>query len=223
MPDTKLTWFNIKEHFRKCALIYIILIIVALVGTDLIWTTTAPRVPDEQKVLVYLADQLTHAEALNGLAADMLEKTRAVDETLQEVSFENLVFADPATDYTGVVVLMARLAAGEGDAFLASQAAMDALVNSGGCQPLDEYYEAGFMKDSGLEPYYATLTNEETGESRTFLAGFKVDTLDALMDMQAFYNEGAYLAVALNSTNLETTLKALEIMVADLEGGLPGA
>ena len=223
MPDTKLTWFNIKEHFRKCALIYIILIIVALVGTDLIWTTTAPRVPDEQKVLVYLADQLTHAEALNGLAADMLEKTRAVDETLQEVSFENLVFADPATDYTGVVVLMARLAAGEGDAFLASQAAMDALVNSGGSQPLDEYYEAGFMKDSGLEPYYATLTNEETGESRTFLAGFKVDTLDALMDIQAFYNEGAYLAVALNSTNLETTLKALEIMVADLEGGLPGA
>ena len=56
MPDTKLTWFNIKEHIRKFLWVYIAVIAATLVAGNLLWISTAPRVPEEQRVLIYMAD-----------------------------------------------------------------------------------------------------------------------------------------------------------------------
>ena len=42
------------------------------------------------------------------------------------------------------------------------------------------------------------------------------DGVDALMDMKAFNNRGAYLCLAAGGTNPETTMKVLEIMIDDL-------
>ena len=52
MPDTKLTWFNIKEHIRKFLWVYIAVIAATLVAGNLLWISTAPRVPEEQRVLI---------------------------------------------------------------------------------------------------------------------------------------------------------------------------
>ena len=52
MPDTRLTWFNVKEHLRKFIWVYIVVIVVSLVVGDLLWTTTAPRTPEDQRVLI---------------------------------------------------------------------------------------------------------------------------------------------------------------------------
>ena len=216
MPDTRLTWQNIREHLRKFGWLYVVVAAVALLAGRLLWISTEPRVPEDQRVLIYLADQWSNPEALQDIADDALSKVQAEDDSVREVSFEGLLFADPRSDYTGVMVLMTRLAVGEGDVFLANQNAMDALVKSGACLPLDEYWDRGWLNDSGLEPYYATLTDEETGETTTLLAGLKLDTLDALAARQAFNNRGAYLALALNGQNIESSLKAVEYIVEDL-------
>ena len=215
MPDTRLTWFNIKEHFRKYIWVYVVVIVAALVTGDLLWTTTTPQLPEEQRVLIYLANPWSSVDPLAPIAEDALNAVKQVDDTLEEVSFETLMFSEQ--DYTGTMLLMTRLAAGEGDAFFAGQEAMNALATSGACLPLDEYYEKGWLADSGLEPYYATVTDEETGESATHLAGFRLDSLTALADLEAFDNQGAYLVVMSNSTNLDTTMKVLETIVDDLK------
>ncbi len=222
MPDTKFTFRALREHIRKFLWLYIIGVAVSLVLTSLLWTTTRPRVPNEQNVIVYLTDSYADNEPLAPVARDMLEKTQAFDETLREVEFQNLMFTDQ--DYASMMLLMTRLAVGEGDAFLASQAAMDQLGRSGALEPLDDYVAAGWLSEYALEPYSVTLSDEETGESTTYLAGLRLDSVGALKKMGAFNNEGAFLCVANNGGNVETTMKALEIMLKDLtEGNYAGA
>lgn len=216
MPDTKLTWANLRENLRKYAVIYIVAVALTLVLTNLIWTSTAPRVPAEEQVLIYMANNYSNPDPLDGIAAEILERTQAEDPTLREVEFQSLLYTG-AEDYTSVMLMMTRLAVGEGDAFLCSESAMGTLVGSGAALALDDYYAGGWLADSGLEPYYATVEDEEAGTSETFLAGFRIDGLTALSDMGAFDNAGAYLAVASNGTNTDTTLRAVAHMVEALE------
>ena len=216
MPDTKLTWSNLREHLRRNAAVYLVLIVAAAVLTNLLWTTTTPRTPEANRVLIYLADIYSNTAPLKALEEELLAREQAVDPTLEEVSFESLTFADPEENYTGPMVLMARLIAGEGDLFLASENAMEALIDSQACLPLDEYLADGWMADTGLEPRYADIKDPETGKTTRILAGLRVDSLTALWDMQAFRNEGACLCVAANSTNLETSMQVAEAMVKAL-------
>lgn len=216
MPDTSLTWNNLKDHFRRYAAAYLVLMIAAAVSANLLWTTTTPRTPEENRVLIYLADAFSQTEPLKPLEARLLEQGQAVDPELREVAFESLLYADPQENYTGPILLMARLAAGEGDVFLAGAEAVKALAQSGACLPLDDYYADGWMADTGLEPWYAEVEDPETGEVARVLEGFKLDPLTALWDEGAFRNEGAYLCVAVNSTNLETSMEVAELMVKDL-------
>ncbi|MBR0366908.1 MAG: hypothetical protein IJH86_00760 [Clostridia bacterium] len=217
MPDTRLTWYNLREHLRKFCLIYAVIIAVALVLGNLLWIATEPRVPENERILIYMADEWSNPEPLDAVAADVLKKLQSEDDTLREVAFESLMFADPAREYTGVMVLMTRLAVGEGDIFLANENAMEALVNAGACLPLDDHWAAGWLNDGGLEPYYATVTDQETGESATLLAGLRLDSLTALRQMEAFDNEGAFLVIAANGENIEASLRAAEYLVEDLK------
>lgn len=224
MPDTRLTWSNLREHLRKLGWVYLVAVGIALLAGRLTWIATTPRIPEEARVLIYMADQYSDPDPLDDIAADALRRAQAEDDTLREVRFESLLYADPDVDYTGVMVLMTRLAVGEGDVFLASPDAMESLVNAGACLPLDDYWAAGWLRESGLEPYYAEVTDPDTGETETLLAGIRLDGLDALRERGAFNNEGAFLAIAVNGTNVETSMRVAEIVVEDLKkGGLEDA
>ena len=214
MPDTKFSWRGLREHLRKYFWIYLVAIGLSLVGTSLLWTTTRPRVPNEQNVIVFMADAYSNSIPLEDVARDMLERTKEFDDTLMEVEFQSLQYSDQ--DYSGPMLLMTRLAVGEGDAFLASQVVMDSLVQSDALVRLDESVAGGWLAEYPLEPYYATVVDEETGESETYLAGLRLDEVDVLASIGAFNNEGAFLCVAGNDGNVETTMKALEYMMEDL-------
>lgn len=211
MPDTHLTWFNIKEHIRKFFLVYVAVVAAVLVAGNLLWISTTPRVPEDQRVLIYMADEWSSPDPLNDIASQVLAKVQAEDDSIREVAFESLLFADPGRDYTGMMVLMTRLAVGEGDLFLANQNVMDALVKSGACLPLDDYWSDGWLSD--MPPCYAEITDDETGETTTILAGLRLDGLGALRSMNAFNNEGAYLVVARNGQNIDASLLAAKYLV----------
>ena len=215
MPDTKFSFAALKEHLRRYLWIYIVGIAICLVGTSLLWTTTAPRPTLEETVTIFLADTYSNPAPLEGIAQSALEQTQPFDENLKVVEFQNLQYSED--DYTSSMLLMTRLAVGEGDAFFASQSAMDALVQSEVLLALDDAVAKGWLGELGLEPYYATYSDEESGESYTFLAGLKLDSVMALQQMGVFYNENAYLCVATNGGNVETTMKALEYVMTELK------
>lgn len=210
MPDTRFSWRGLREHLRKFLWVYLVGIALCLAGTHLLWTVTRPRLSNEQVVTVIMADSYSNPAPLDDVAAEMLARTQPFDERLKDVAFESMMYSD---DYTSRMVLVTRLAVGEGDAFLASQAAMDALATSDALLPLDESVAAGWLGAYGLEPYYATVQDDQTGEETTFLAGLRIDPLTALIYRGAFNNQDAFLCVANNGGNVETTMKALETMV----------
>ena len=218
MPETRFSGRALREHLRRYLWIYVTGIIVCLLGTSVLWTMTRPRPTNAQTVTIYLMDAYANPEPLEGVAADVLARTQPFDEALQTVEFQPLLYIED--DYNSGMLLMTRLAVGEGDAFLTGQAGIDALVNSQVLLPLDDYVAAGWPGDFGLEPYYATYEDEETGVATTFLAGLRLDSVRFLSEQGAFINEGAFLCVASNGGNVETTMKALEFMLQDMtEGG----
>lgn len=216
MPDTKFSWPMLKEHLRRYLWIYLIGIAVCLVGTNLLWTTTRPRPSNEESVIVYLLDGYANAEALDGIAADMLAQGRARDERLQQVEFQWLQYTGEEGDYTGSMLLMTRLAVGEGDAFIASEAGMASLAQSGSLLPLDDIVAGGWLSEYNLEPYYAEIAEEEGGEPHRYLAGLRLDGMEALARMGAMNNEGATLCLSVSSQNPDTVKYALEVMLGDL-------
>ena len=121
MPDTRFSWRALLEHLRKFGAIYLIGIAVCLFGTNLLWTMTAPTIPPEQSVIVYLAAGYSNPEPLSGIASEMLTETQKMDNTLRSVEFQSLQYIESEMDYTGPMTLLARLSVGEGDAFLASR------------------------------------------------------------------------------------------------------
>ena len=219
MPDTRFSWRGLRDHIRKYFWIYLVGIAVCLIGTNLLWTTTRPRPENRETVSVYMADAYSNPDPLAPVAAKMLEVCKAEDETLKEVSFESLMYTED--DYNSNILLMTRLTVGEVDAFFASQAAMDALISSDILVRLDEYVKDGWLSEYGLEPFYATVEDDETGERETFLAGLKLDSVTALAQMGAFNSQGAYLCVTQNGENIETTMKALEVMMKELMAWQP--
>lgn len=216
MPITKFSWPALKEHIRKFSWLYIVLIIISLFLSNLLWSMTRPRTPAEQQVLIYLASAISNPEMLDDMAQEMLTEGQAFDETLESVEFQSLMFANPETDYTSAMVLMARLSTGDADAFIATEDAMVTITSMDAALDLEEYMADGWLAESGLEGITVTIPNEETGESKTLIAALKLDSLDALKQRGAMENENAYLLIAPNSTNLETTMKTIEIMVEKL-------
>ena len=214
MPDTKFSWPALREHIRRYLWVYLIGIVVCLAATRLLWTMTRPHYANGEVVAVYMADRYSDPDPLSDVAAHALEQTRPFDETLKEVRFESLMYNEQ--DYTSSMLLLTRLAVGECDAFFASQAAMDALVSSEALVPLDDYVAAGWLGGLGLEPYYAARENEDGSAGASYLAGLRLDSVNALVQRQAFENEGAFLCVANNGGNVETTMKALETIMTDL-------
>lgn len=214
MPDTKFSWRGLREHLRKYLWVYLVGVALCLVGTNLLWTTTQPRAENDETVNIYMADAWSNPEPLADVAADMLARTQPFDEKLKEVAFQSLMFTEG--DYNSNILLITRLAVGEADAFLASPAAMEALATSQALEPLDDYVAKGWLSEYGLEPHYVTLEDEETGAQTTYLAALQIDSLTALADRGAFFNEGAFLCVTGNGGNTETTMKAIEFMLEDL-------
>lgn len=215
MPQFGITLFRLKEHFRKSWPIYIIGCVVCALFSNIIFTSTTPQTPIEREVLIYLADSYTETTALDHVAADMLTYGQETDETLEEVVFEHLSYGDPETDMYGAMILASRLALQEGDAFIASSYALDALLKNEVYLPLDDYLADGWLADLDLEPVMHTST--ETGE--THVAALRLDNVSALAELGAINNDGAVLMIMWNSTNLDTTMNVVEHMIRGLVEG----
>jgi len=214
MPDTRFSWRFLREHLRKYLWLYLLGIALGLLGAELLWTMTRPQIPNQASVNIYLAAEYSNPEPLEALAPDILSRVQADDPAIRQVAFESLMYNDQL--YTSNMLLVTRLAVGECDAFLASPQAMEALTTSDALTPLDDALAAGWMGRFGLEPYVVTTEDEESGESRTWTAGLRLDTLDALAQMGAFDNRGAFLCVTGSGGNEAAAMKALEYLVGDL-------
>lgn len=215
MPYSGFSFFRLKEHFRKFWAIYIAGCVICGCLSSIVFTSTTPQTPIEQEVLVYLVDSYTDYTKLDHVAADMLEYGQSVDETLLEIVFEPIQYTDPETDYYSSMILVTRLALGEGDAYIANSYSQPQLLGTEAYLPLEDYLADGWLE--GLEFETISHTSEETGE--THIAGIRLDNFPALAELGAINHNGAVLMIACNSTNVETTMEVIEHMMIGLSEG----
>lgn len=216
MPDTRLTLENLRAHLRRYGLVYIVAVAAALILSNLLWTVTAPRVAENRRIVILLADAWTDDQPLRPLTEALLSAAQSVDPDMETVEFESLIFSDPEADYTGPMVLMTRLATGEGDIFLAGPGAMATLVQAGACLDLREIRAAGHL--TGLEPCIVDSTDPETGAVTRQVAGLHLDTLRALEDMGVMEAAGACLALSANSPKTEAAVAVAQALIDALSG-----
>ena len=216
MPHKGLSLFRLKEHIRKFGVIYIVGCAICAILANILFTSTTPRTPIEQEVLIYVADSYTVTSKLDHVAEEMLAYGQTNDETLLEIDFEDLQYSDPNQDYYSSMMLMTRLALNEGDAFFANKFCAEQMMLQDYYLPLEDYLEAGWLEGLDLEPVESTSL--ETGE--THIAGLRLDTVTALADPLGAYSPGeAVLIITPVSTNLETTMNVVEHMLINLVEG----
>lgn len=218
MPITKFSWAGFKENLRKFGAIYVAGILVTLLCTNLIWTMTRPRVPDDQSVTIYLADGYSNPDALDGIAAQMLEAGKTFDETLEEVVFYSMSYSNPEEDYTSSVLMATRLSTGEADAFLCNEYAFENLTGADAVLNLEPYLESGWLEGLDVETVEVEIYDyDNTGEVRQlkdkYIGAIKLDNVNALRSLGAMENEGAYLVIACNGTNIDTTMYAVDTLM----------
>lgn len=216
MPHFGLSWFRLKEHFRKNVGLYIVGMLVCGILSNVIFSATTPQTPIEQEVLIYLADSYTVSANLDGVAEEMLAYGQETDPTLLEIDFEDLQYSDPNEDYYSTMILMTRLALNEGDAFLANKFCAEQMMMQDYYLPLEDYLEAGWLEGLDLEPVESTSL--ETGE--THIAALRLDNITALADPLGAFSPGeAVLIITPVSTNLETTMNVIEHMLINMAEG----
>lgn len=214
MPFKGLTWFRLKEHFRKTLWIYIIGVGVMMAVGNLLYTMTAPRTPAEKEVLVYLVDSYTTTEhsAVKKLTADALEYGKQGDETLELVRFESIAYQG-IEDYASPMLMTARMSIGDGDIYLCSADGFDYAAKAGMPVDLTPYLAEGWLSELNAEPVYHTYTDEDEGTSRTILAGLRLTNVPKLDEIFMLNNEEAILMVATNSSNTGTSMDVIEHML----------
>lgn len=217
MPLKGLSGKRIREHLRKYSPVYIIGVVIMLLLSDILYTSTRPQTPDDQEVLVYLVDTYCQAEILDDLCADALAYGAETDDRLLSVQAQTISYNEE--DYTSAMVLVARMSVGDGDAYITNATALASMAANGVCLPLDEWVEAGWLEDLGVEPYYYTETDDSTGEETTYIAALKLTGVSKLWEDGIVLSNEMYLVIAANGTNVGTTKDVVEYMLESIAEG----
>ena len=121
---------------------------------------------------------------------ELLDRVCAAAPDVENVEIEQLAQTDPA-DPTAMMLLSVKLTSGYGDIFLTDRAGLDALALRRACLPL----EAEIPEFTLVQ-----CTDPETSEK---YAG-------------ALEKNGLCMAVAKNTTDIESALAALELLAAEI-------
>ena len=243
MPNTKLTKAALSNHFHYGKFIYAALIIAAWMLTDLVYTATEYRPPNERKVVIEMVGAYSNVDKLVEVARIALEAgqryetdvdrangvdvdAKAYEPPLEEVSFFSIDYdTENEGDPYGVQKYMVTIAAQEGDIYFVNRKLMEQLVNEGVAIPLEGYIDAGILKPGGRDLSAVTFNApsfEEggaPGSARVY--ALQADTLYRLIEEEIYDTRGTYMVITTFSANPDTTAVVMQSIIDQLETEKP--
>ena len=198
MPITKR---RISHHFQYAAWMYLLLIVLALFGWNLIYTTTRYRPPEDKRVEFYAQATADSDAPLNELSAKIHE------EIMPEMELVDTTIISISDDYYGDMQITVWISAAQGDIYLLSKDYFKNYAASGAFMDLAPLVEAGDLQADGLDlsDGYVKMTDTDSvglygipAEELTGFADYMVNTKDKLLCI--LYNNGndAYSVKFLN-------------------------
>ncbi|MDD3410204.1 MAG: hypothetical protein PHY12_05270 [Eubacteriales bacterium] len=207
MPITKK---RIRNHLQYSFWKYAILVIVALFGWNLIYTTTRYRPPEDKKVEFYVSG---YAGAL--ASQDRLQEL--MDAIHQEVlpDMEEVTYTTLTQDETyGDMQLMVWISAAQGDVYLLDQSQFENMAGNGAMLELQPFIEDGALHVEGVDLKKGYVKDAETGEKALY--GIPADTLTGLNDYN-LVTEKKVLCVLAQNGNDENSIKFLDYLLTHMQ------
>jgi len=207
-PELKITKQRVRNHFHYFWWQYGVLLIAAIFGWNLIYTTTRYQSPEYLKIEWYY-EGATTSETDQRTAQLLEEAKEKLFPEMEEVSF-TLVGMD---DMYGDMQLMVWSAAGQGDLYMLMEDSFASMAGNGVLTDLQPYVDSGLFNVEGIDLEAGKITNAETGEK--ILVGLPTDTLKGFLDYHVD-PEGKLMGLLINGGNVENAAKLmaefLEIM-----------
>lgn len=200
-PKFSITRDRIRTHFHYYWWQYALLLVCAIFGWNLLYTTTHYRSPEHLKIEWYYEGP----SSVNTQAYAEQLLTEAKEQCFP--AMEETTFTIVGMDETyGPMQLMVWMAAGQGDLYMLSEDNFSSYAGQGSMVDLQPYVDDGTLNVEGLNLKKGYAKNEETGEK--VLYGIPASELSGFLqyDIQP---EGTVLSVLANGGNIENTVKLL--------------
>ena len=196
---------TLRHHFTYSWWKYVLVLIAGIFLVNLIFTVTAPRIPEDKRVDFYIYG-LSDSESLNAY----MEKIRSEEMPDMEIMTSLTMFPN---DAYGPMQLMTYMSAQEGDVFLLTRDEFLSYASSGAFLPLEDDEELmGIFNEAGIDLRRGWRTLSDSDE--THLYGIPADVLPGLNAL--CYADNGFLTVTVYNGNQENVMKFLRILCRDM-------
>lgn len=205
---TPITKDRLRQHWNYSWWKYMLLVLLAVIGWNLVYTMTAYRPPAEKKVDFYISGTTGDQNLLDAY----LENIRTTEMADME-QMTSVVLVDD--DYYGSMQLSTYVAAGEGDVYLLDATTFQQFAASSGMLPLEGYEDLLTAADAaGINVEKGWRTETDTGERHLY--GIPASSLTGLREYGVF-EQDTYLCVLVNCGNNDNAVKLLSILLRDMQ------
>lgn len=207
MPITKR---GIKTHFQYSLWKYLLLVVLAVLGWNILHTTTRYRAPDERK-MEFFADGSISIQGADEAMNELLETIRR--ERMPQM--EEMSFAPLTADQTyGEMQLSVWIGAGQGDVYLLSRERFSRLGGGGTFVDLQPYVDSGALPVEGMDLTAGRVRNEDSGQ--TVLCGIPAGSLTKL-EACGIFPKDTVLSVLRSSGNQAESVEFIAYLLENMK------
>lgn len=198
---------KVRNHFHYSFWKYLLLIVIALFGWNLLYTTTRYQSPENLKVEFYAEGNMTYSEALQALA-DQIHTEVLPD--MEEVTATITTF----DEMYGDMQLMVWVSAGQGDVYLLSKDRFQSMAENEAALDLQPYVDSGALQTEGIDLTGGYVRDSETGLTK--LMGIPADSMTGLNDYGLVTQDAVFWVLAQNG-NDDNTIAFLNYLLTHMQ------
>ena len=205
---TPLSKEKIQNHIAYSSWKYLLLIAVAILGWNIIYSVTEYQPPEEKKIILGVysyGDDVNITPYMEQVRLDILPD-------MEDVSAQFIV---PDEAY-GDMILMTRIAARECDIYVLSRTQFQNFAAQGAFMPLEKVLPdlIADLEAAGISLSRGFRTNDETGEKHQY--GIPLADLPGMLPMLQCDTRDMYIAAFFDTGNDENVLKFFNQFVRDM-------
>lgn len=205
---TPVTKEKFQNHITYSGWKYILLLIVAIFGWNIVYSMTQYQPPEEKKVILGI---YSYGEDVN--IAPYMQRIR--EEVLPEMEDVSAQYIVPDETY-GAMILSARIAARECDIYILPRTQFQNYAAQGGFMPLEEVLPEliAELEAAGVSLSRGNRANEETGEKHQY--GIPCADLPGMLPMLQCDTKDMYAAIFFDTGNDENVIKFFNRFIRDM-------
>ncbi len=215
---TPINGAKLRHHIQYNAWKYVLLIVASIFVTDLIYTMTAYRPPENKRIDVYIQSTGSDQDKIDSI----FEAMRVDMFPDMELIRSYLLASSTAEDMYSMQQLTTYLAAGEGDLYLlraedfkryASQGIfldLESIIDTGKLHTADIDLSAGYV----AMQEYDEQTNSMVSISQMRLYGIPLSGLPGFEEEFGIYHNELYMSMTVFNGNDENVIKFMDALIA---------